>query len=130
MEKLEKTEEECFGQWKLLLHGLAKDIWLDVFEECDPKDNGQPFDEEDEDGFIKAMDQYILQFCPRQNDKTCELCTMGNFDFKFKKGTEISVHMSRLRQILKHTDRLPGSDTLQPFNSKLIIFDSFPKAWK
>ena len=39
VEKLEKTEEECFGQWKNLLHGLAKDIWLEVLVDGDPEDN-------------------------------------------------------------------------------------------
>ena len=47
----------------MLLHGLAKDIWLEVLDDGVPEDNGQPFNEEDEDGF-KAMDQYVLQFCP------------------------------------------------------------------
>ena len=104
MEKLEKTEEEWFVQWKMLLHGLAKDIWLEILEEGDPEDNGQPFEDEDEDGFIKAMEQYVLQFFPRPNTKTCQLWAIGNFDFKFKRGTEVSAHMSRFRQILKYTD--------------------------
>ena len=60
MKKLEKTEEVGFEQWNLLLHGLAKDIWLEVLKEGDPEDDEQPFDTEDEDGFVKAMDQYIL----------------------------------------------------------------------
>ena len=38
--------------------------------------------------------------------------------------------MSRFRQILKYTDQLPWSDTIQPFDSMLIIFDLFSKAWK
>ena len=105
MEKLEKTEEEWCGQRKMLLHGLSKDIWLEVLDDGDPEDDGQPFDTEDEDGFIKAMDQSILQFCPRQNTKTsCQLWAMGNFDFKFKRGTEVAAHMSRFRQIFKYTD--------------------------
>ena len=54
---------------------------------------------------------------------------MGNFDFKFKRGIEVSTHISRFRQILKYTKRLPGVDTGQMFNCKMIIFDSFPKAW-
>ena len=115
---------------KILLHGLAKDIWLDVLEERNPEDDGQPFNEEDEVGFIKAMNQYILQFYPQQNTKTCQLCAMSNFDFKFKRGTEVSAHMSKFRQILKYTDQLPGSNTIQPFDRKLIIPDSFPEAWK
>ena len=64
MEKLEKTEEEWFGQRKNLLHGLAKDIWLEVLDDGDPENNIQPFGHSDEDGFIKAMDQQVLQFCP------------------------------------------------------------------
>ena len=114
----------------MLLHGLAKDIWLEVLEEGDPEDNEQPFDDEDEDGFIKAMDQYILQFCTRQNANTCQLCATGNFDFKFKRETEVSAHMSWFQQFLKYTEQLPGTDTVQVFNSKMIMFDSFPKAWK
>ena len=64
MEKLEETKKEWFVQWEYLLHDLAKDIWLEVLDDGNPKDDGQPFDEEDADGFIKAPDQYILQFCP------------------------------------------------------------------
>ena len=55
---------------------------------------------------------------------------MGNFDFKFKRGTEVSTHISRFRQILKYTKCLPGVDNVQIFNCKMIIFDSFPKTWK
>ena len=76
------------------------------------------------------MDQYILQFSPRRNANTCQLRAMGNFDFKFKRGTEVSTHISRFRQILKYMERFPGTDTVQLFNSKMIIFDFFPKAWE
>ena len=130
MATMGETEEVWFEQLIMLLHGLAKDIWLEVLDNGDPEDNGQPFDDEDEDGFIKAMEQYILQFCPQQNVKTCQLRSMGNFDFRFKRGTEVAAHMTRFRHILNYTGRLPDSDMLQPFNSKIIIFDSFPKAWK
>ena len=130
IEKLEKTEEEWFIQWKNLLYGLAKDIWLEIIDDGDPEDNEQPFDEDDADGFIKAMDQHDLQFCPRRNTKTCQLWAMNNFDFKFKRGTEVSTHISRFRQILKYAERLPGMDSVQLFDSKMITFDSFPKSWK
>ena len=55
---------------------------------------------------------------------------MANFEFKFKRGTEVPAHISRFRQIRKYTKHLPGSDSVQAFDSKMIIFDSFPKAWK
>ena len=38
--------------------------------------------------------------------------------------------MTRFCQIPKYTDQLPGSDEVQLFNSKVITFDSFPKAWE
>ena len=80
MEKLEKTAEEWwFVQLKNLLHGLAKDIWLEVLDDGDLEHDGQPFDQEDADGFIKAMDQYGLQFCPQRNAKTSQLRAMCNF---------------------------------------------------
>ena len=49
---------------------------------------------------------------------------------KFKTGAGIAEHVTRLRQILKYADRLAGSDTVQPFGSKMIIFETFPTAWK
>ena len=45
----------------MLLHGLAKDIWLEVLDNKDPEDNGAAYDEDEVD-FIKAMGQYILHF--------------------------------------------------------------------
>ena len=132
IEKLEKREEEWFVQWKNLLHDLAKDIWLEIIlNDGSPEDNGQPFDEDDADGFIKAMDQYVLHFCPGRNAKTCQLRATGNLCFKFKRGIEVSTHISRFRQILKyHAERLPGTDTVQLFDSTMIIFESIPKSWK
>ena len=52
MATMGKPPEVWFEQLKMLLHGLAKDIWLEVLNEGDPKDNGA--------GFIKEMEQYIL----------------------------------------------------------------------
>ena len=75
---------------------------------------------------MKRMKMTLL----KQWAKTCQLRAMGNFDFQFKRGTGVSAHISRFQQILKYTERLPGTDTVQVFNSNMIIFDSFPKAWK
>ena len=63
MATMGKPHEVWFEQWKILLHCLAKDIWLEVFYGVNSEDDGGPFDTEDEDGFIKAMEQYVLQFC-------------------------------------------------------------------
>ena len=118
-----------FGQWKMLLHGLARDIWMGVLDNRDPEDNGAARDE-DEDGFIKAMEQCILQFCPRTGAKTLQQRAMANYKFKFKRGTGVAAHMTRFFAILKYTDRLSGDDFVQDFDSKLLTFNSFPKAWK
>ena len=123
MQALGYPFEEYFAQWKLLLHDLAKDIWLEVIKEGDPEDNGAPYDE-DEDGFIKAMEAYILQFCQRTGAKTLQQRVMANW------GTEVAAHMTWFRTILKYTDRLPGDDLVQRFDCKLITFHLFPKAWK
>ena len=87
-----------FGQWKMLLHGLAKDIWLEVLDNGDLEDNRAAYDEYAEDSFIKAMEQYILQFfprtgakpyilqfCPRTRAKTLQQRAMANYKFKFKR---------------------------------------------
>ena len=42
MTQLGKTEEVWFEQWKSLLHGLAKDIWLEVLEDETPKTMDNP----------------------------------------------------------------------------------------
>ena len=76
------------------------------------------------------MDQYALQLCPQRNAKTSQLQAMGNFDFKFKRGPEVSTRISRFRQILEYAKRLPGVDTVQMFNCEITIFDFFPKARK
>ena len=55
---------------------------------------------------------------------------MANYEFKFKRGTEVAAHMTQFHNFLKYTERLPGEDTVQNFESKMITFDSFPKAWK
>ena len=103
MQALGKLFEVYFAQWKLLLHGLAKDIWLEVIREIrdgDPEDNGAPYDE-GEDGFIKAMEAYTLQFCPMTGAKTLQQRVMANYEFKFKRGTEAAAHMTPFRTILK-----------------------------
>jgi len=130
MAQLEKPEGVWFAQWRSLLHGLPRDIWMEVLRDGDPEDDGQPFDEEDEDGFFKAMEQYTLQYSPKKNSKTCQLKAMAGLEFKFKRGVNVAEHITRLRQILKYTDRLPGRDAVQPFDSKMIIFETFPIAWK
>ena len=96
MAQLGKTEEVWFEQWKSLLHGLPKDIWIEVLEDGDPEDDGRPFDTEDEDGFFKAMEQYILQYSPKKNSKTCQLKTMAGHEFKFKRGANVAEHITRL----------------------------------
>ena len=55
MQALDKPFNVYFTQWKLLLHGLAKGIWLEVIGYGDPKDNEAPYDE-NEDGFIKVTE--------------------------------------------------------------------------
>ena len=86
--------------------------------------------DEGEDDFIKAMEAYILQFCPRTRAQTLQQRAMANYKFKLKIGTEVAAHMTRFRTILKYADRLPGEDFVQDFASKLITSESFPKAWK
>ena len=100
---------------------------MEVIEDGDPEDNAAPYDE-DEDGFIKAMEAYTLQFCLRTGAKTLQQKAMANYELKFKRGTEVTAHMTRFRTILKYTNRFPGNDSVQAFDSKLITFDSFPKA--
>ena len=79
------------------------DIWIEVLDNGDPEDNGQPFDVEDENGFIKAMEQYtLLQFSPKKNTKTCQLKAMAGHHFKLKRGADAAKHITRLRQILKY----------------------------
>ena len=78
------------------------------------EDNGVSYDE-DEDGFIKAMEAYILQFCPRTGAKTLQQRAMSNYELKFKRGSEAAAHMTQFRAILKYTGRLPGNDLVQPF---------------
>ena len=112
------------------LHGLAKDIWIELLKDGDPEDNEAVFDD-DEDGFIKTMEQYyILQFFPSTDAKTLQQRAMANYKFKFKRGTEVAGHMIQFRTILKYADRLPGDNYVQDFDSKLTTFDSLPKAWK
>ena len=77
----------------MLLHGLAKDVRLEVLNEGDPKDDRAAFNE-DKDGFIKEMEHCILQFCPRQGAKTLQQRTMAIYEFKFKRGTEVAAHMA------------------------------------
>ena len=52
----------------MLLYGLTKDIWVEGLDNDDPENNGAAFDE-DEDGFIKVMDQYILHLYSRAGAK-------------------------------------------------------------
>ena len=106
MATMGKEPEVWFEQWRMLLHGLAKDIWLEVLYEDSPEDDGAVF-KQDEDVFIKAMGQYILQFYPRQGAKTLQHRAMANYEFKFKRGTEVTAHMTWSCTILKCTERLP-----------------------
>ena len=92
-----------FAQWKFLLHGLAKDIWLEVIEEGGQEDNGAPYNEGG-DGSIKAMEVYIIQFCRRTRAKTLQQRAMANYEFKLKRGTEVAVHMTWFKTVLKYTD--------------------------
>ena len=95
-----------FAKWKLLVHGLAKDTCLEVIEDGDPEDNRAPCDE-GEDGFIKAMEAYILRFCQRIEAKTLQQRAMANYEIKFKRGTEVAARVTRFRTILKYTNILP-----------------------
>ena len=109
MQTLGNPTTVYFEQWKILLHGLAKDIWIEVLNGGVQDDNGAAFDN-DEDGFIKAMEQYILQFCPRTGSKTLQQRAVAKYKFKFKRGTKVAAHMTQFHTILKYTDRLPGDD--------------------
>ena len=82
---------------------------VEVIKEGDPEDNGAPYNE-GEDVFIKAMEAYTLQFCPRTGAKTLQQRVMANCEFKFKIGTEVAAYTTRYRTILKYTDQLPGKD--------------------
>ena len=79
---LNKPFDVYFAPWKLLLHGLAKDIWLEVIKDGDPEDNGAPYDE-GKDGFIKVIKAYIPQFCPKTAIKTLQQRAIANYEFKF-----------------------------------------------
>ena len=63
---------------------------MEVLNEGDSEDDGAAFDE-DKGGLIKAMEQHILQFCPRQGAKTLQQGAMVNYEFKFKRGTEMNL---------------------------------------
>ena len=128
MAQLGKTEGVWFEQWKSLLHGLAKYIWIEVLGDGDPEDDGQPFDPED--GFIKSMERNILQFSPKKNAKTCQLKAMACHHLMFKRGADVAEHITWLRQILKYADQHPGRDTVQLFDSKMIISETSPTTWK
>ena len=53
---------------------------------------------------------------------------MDNYEFKFKRGTEVAAYMAQFHTLLKYTNRLLGNDYVQNFESKVIMFGSFPKA--
>ena len=106
----------------MLLHGLAKDIWMEGLNDGGLEDNEVAFDE-DEDGFIKATKQYILHSCPRKGAYTLHQRATANYKFKFKGGIEVAAHMTQFCTILKYTKWLPGDDYVQHFESKTITFD-------
>ena len=86
----------------MFFHGLAKD-WLEVLDNGDPEENRAAYNE-DEDGFIKEMEQYILQFSPRTGAKTLQQRAIADYEFKFKRGTGVAGHMTCFCTILKYTD--------------------------
>ena len=60
------------------------------------EDIGAAYDEdEDEGGFIKVMEQYILQICPRTGAKILQQRAMVNYKLKFKRETGVlAAHMT------------------------------------
>ena len=44
--------------------------------------------------FIKAMEQYVLQSCPRAGAKIVQQMVMANCKLKFRRGTKLVAHMT------------------------------------
>ena len=61
-----------------------------------PKGDGTHYDE-DEDGFIKCMQQYVLDFCPDINAQLIQMRATMTPEFKFTQGTNVQEHSIQYR---------------------------------
>ena len=131
MHTLRKNAHEYFAQWLDTIHDTTKGIQLEVLDTGDPEDNGAPYNQEDKDGFIKAMEQYVLQFGSNTKAQLMQLRAMLNQDFfKFNRGTTVAAHATRYQAICQYIGRLPGNKQLTQEKIKLLVYCLFPKARK
>ena len=127
---LRKDHNQYFNEWEDTIIDTAKDVWLEIINEGDPKDDGSDF-LRDKEGLIKALKQYLFWYCPDTNSRLMQLrATMLGTDFKFTRGTNVATHAARYALICKYMKRLPGDEELTERKIKLLAYDSFPKTWE